>query len=259
MSKLFEKIFRYIPRETSISLFGWQHWLFIVLIAMAVVALSIIFSRKSEKTKDRVLNITAVLVISIYVFDIFVQPFWNDGEIAIHKLPFHLCTLIGVLIPFVNFSNKFKFAKQTIVVWAILAPLMFILFPLNYINRAVEPYSYPIIQTFMFHGLEIFWGVFMLVSKKVVLRWRDIWQPIVGLFPMAAWATLGQELYFPGVTGENFLFLRTDISAYAAQWMYIPALFIAAVAAFALLYLIYWGAEKIKSKKNTKQQKTEVK
>lgn len=248
MSKLFEKIFCLIPRETPISLFGWQHWLFIIFIFAAVVTLSIVFANKSEKTKSRILNITAILVTSLYVFDFFVQPFWHDGQIAINKLPFHICTLLGVLIPFVNFSKAFKFAKQAVVVWAILAPLMFIILPLNYINREIEPYSYPIIQTFMFHGLEIFWGVFMLVSKKVVLRWRYIWQPIVGLFPVAAWATIGQELYYPDGGGENFLFLRTDISAYAPQWLYIPALFIAAVSAISLLYLTYWLVIKINNK-----------
>ena len=252
MNKLFEKIFRYIPRETSISLFGLEHWLYIIVIAAAVISLSIVFAKKSEKTKTRVLNITATLVIFVYLFDFFVQPFW-DGELLKSKLPFHLCTLVGVLIPFANYSKKFNFAKQTIVVWAVLAPLIFIVLPLNYINREVEPYSYPIIQTFLFHGLEVFWGVFMLVSKKVVLRWRDIWQPIVGLFPMAAWATLGQELYYPNTLGENFLMLRTDISDYAPQWMYVPALFIAASAAIALLYLIYWGAIKIKNKAKNKQ------
>ena len=252
MSQLFEKIFRYIPREKPVALFGWQHWLFIILICSSVVALSIVFVNKSEKTKDRVLNITAVLVIFVYVFDFFVQPFWNDGAIAINKLPFHICTLVGVLIPFVNFCNVFKFAKQTIVVWAILAPLMFILFPLNYINRAVEPYSYPIIQTFLFHGLEVFWGVFMLVSKKVVLRWRDVWQPIVGLLPVAAWATIGQELYYPDRVGENFLFLRTDISAYAPQWILVPAMFLTAAIVIALLYLIYWLVIKLKDRAKNK-------
>ena len=251
MSEIFAKIFRYIPRETKIALFGWQHWLYIISIIAFVVFFCFLFHKKDQKIKDRVLNVTAVLVISIYVFDIFVQPFWNDGEISINKLPFHICTLVGVLIPFVNFSKKFHFMQKTIVVWATLAPLMFILFPMNYINRAVEPYSYPIIQTFAFHGLEFFWGVFMLTSKKVELNFASIWQPIVGLFPMALWATIGQELYSPDRTGENFLFLRTDISAYAPQWLLVPALFVASSIAISLLYLICFLAKNINAKKKS--------
>lgn len=228
------------------ALFGWEHWLYIILIVGTIVTLALVFAKRSDQTKAKVLNITAVLVITLYLFDFFVQPFWDeDGEIRISKLPFHICTLVGVLIPLVNFNGKCKFARQTVTVWAVLAPLMFILFPLNYINQAVQPYSYPIIQTFVFHGLEIFWGVLMLVSHQVALRWRDIWQPIIGLFAVAAWATLGQELYYPDSLGENFLFLRTDISAYAPQWLYIPALFTAATLAITLMYLVYWLIGKI--------------
>ncbi len=216
-----------------------------ILIFGTTIALSIVFHNKSEKTKERVLHVTAVLVISIYIFDFFVQPFWNDGEMAIHKLPFHICTLLGILIPFVNFNPKFSFAKQAVTVWAVLAPLMFILLPLNYINRPVQPYSYSVIQTFLFHGLAFFWGVFMLVSQKTVLRWQDIWQPIVGLFPVVLWATIGQEMYYHGRVGENFLFLRTDISAYVPQWLLVPGLLFLASCAIALLYLICYLGTKI--------------
>ena len=254
MSDFFKKIFAYIPRKTEVSLFGWQHWLYIVFTIAIVVFLSILFFKKSQRTKDKVLKITAILLISLYVFDIFVQPFWNDGKIAINKLPFHVCTLVGVLVPFVTFSQKFRFAKETVVVWATLAPLMFILFPMNYINRAIQPYSYPVIQTFMFHGVEFFWGVFMIVSGNVNLEWKGIWKPIVGLFPLALWATIGQELYYPDRTGENFLFLRTDISAYAPQWLLVPALFVAATIAITILYLICYLSKKIKRKKKNEAE-----
>ncbi|MDE6583670.1 MAG: YwaF family protein, partial [Clostridia bacterium] len=137
MSDFLKNIFGYIPSETKPSLFGWQHWLFIVAIFGATILCCLLFKNKSEKFKEKVLNTTAILVISLYIFDFFVQPFWNDGELAIHKLPFHICTLLGILVPFVNFNKKLGFAKQTITVWAILAPLMFILFPMNYINRPV--------------------------------------------------------------------------------------------------------------------------
>ncbi|MDE6583273.1 MAG: hypothetical protein K2K31_01320, partial [Clostridia bacterium] len=46
------------------------------------------------------------------------------------------------------------------------------------------------------------------------------------------------EMYYPGRVGENFLFLRTDISAYAPQWMLVPLLFVAACTAIALLYVV---------------------
>ena len=255
MKEFFEKIFGYVPSDITPQLFGWQHFLIMAFVAGAIIGFSFLFKNKSEKTKKRVLNISAITIITLYIFDFFVQPFW-DGDLVIGKLPFHICTLVGVLIPFVNFNKKFSFMKMSVVVWAILAPLAWVIFPANFLNRPVQIYSYPIVQSFVFHIFEIFWGVFMLVSGEVKLEWKKIWQPIVGLFPVAAWASLGQEMYYPGELGENFLFLKTDISAIAPQWMFIPALFIAACIAISLLFLIYycfiWGKQ---AKEKRKQKR----
>lgn len=248
MKEAFTKFFRYIPRSTSIQLYGLSHILYILISVSAVVLLCRLMHKRSEKAKDRAVKILAFLTIFVYVFDFFVQPFWA-GEICVGKLPFHICTATGVLIPFVVFSKKFKFLERVITVWAVLAPLAFIFAPMNYINRAVEPYSYPIIQTFLFHALEFAWGVFMLTSGKVKLPWQTIWQPIIGLFPMALWATLGQNMYYGESMGENFLFLRTDVSGIVPHWVFIIALFLAACIAILLTYAVCFVVQKIKKTK----------
>lgn len=49
MSGFFKKIFAYIPRKTEVSLFGWQHWLYIVFtIAIVVFFVNFIFQEESE-------------------------------------------------------------------------------------------------------------------------------------------------------------------------------------------------------------------
>jgi len=247
MQKLFEKIFCYIPRETSIKLYGLSHIIYILATISVITILCLIFFKRSEHFKQKVLNITAIFIVALYIFDFIVQPIWA-GELLISKLPFHLCTAVGCLIPFVTFSKKCKFLKKAVIIWAILAPLIFIFAPLNYINTNVEPYSYPIVQTFVYHAAEVFWGVFMLVSKKADLNWKSIWQPVVYLFPMALWATFGNVLYGDKAPGESFMFLKTDISSVAPQWMYIPALIIAAMLGTLLVYLIYNLIKKLNKK-----------
>ena len=59
----------------------------------------------------------------------------------------------------------------------------------------------------------------------------------------------GARTAIPDRTGENFLFLRTDISAYAPQWLLVPALFVAATIAITILYLICYFSKKLKRKK----------
>ena len=238
MQELFQKVFRYIPRETSIRLYGLSHILYIVLIIAIIVALCCVFHKKSEKVKARVINITAILIIGLYIFDFLVQPIWAGG-LMISKLPFHLCTLTGCLIPLVTFNKKCKWLEKMVVIWAILAPLIFIFAPLNYINVPAQPYSYPILQTFLYHGAEVFWGVFMLTSGRVKLEWKSVWQPVVGLFPAALLATIANVVYGDLAPGESFMFLITYITAVSPQWMYIPALIIAACLGTSVVYLIY--------------------
>lgn len=247
MHNFLKNIFSFIPADKTIGLFSIAHFVYIFIALLAVITICVVFKNKTDETKDKVLKILAFSLIFIYVFDFFVQPLW-DGEIVQGKLPFHICTLTGVLIPFVAFSKKANFLKTTVTVWAVLAPLAFILYPGNYLDRLVAPYSYPIIQTFMFHILEFVWGVFMIVSGKTKLKWKTIWQPIVALLPLALWALLGQELYYPGKVGENFLFLKTDISSFLPQWTLYPGLFVVASVAITILYLICFIVKKIKTK-----------
>ncbi|MBR3890589.1 MAG: YwaF family protein [Bacilli bacterium] len=238
MNEIFSKIFRYIPKETSFKLFGLTYFIILIGIILAVFLLSYFLKNKSDNVKQKILNISAITLISLYIFDFFVQPFWA-GSMIVHKLPFHICTAVGVLIPFVTFNKKFDFAKTAVTVWAVICPLIWIVLPMNVVNGNVRLYSYPIVQSYAYHVIELFWGVFMLVSGTTKLDWKNIWQPIIGLFPMALWATIGQELYFPDSIGENYMFLRTDTTGIVPHWLFIVALFLGASLAIALVYLIY--------------------
>ena len=93
----------------------------------------------------------------------------------------------------------------------------------------------------------------MLTSGKTQLKWSTIWQPIAYLLPLALWATFGQELYFPNTVGENFMMLRTDVSGIVPHYVYLLALFVGAVLAVSLLYLLYNVVIKVKNKKNKTQ------
>lgn len=252
MHNVLKNIFSFIPADKTIGLFSVAHFVYIFIAIAFVLTICIVFKNKNEQTKDKVAKILAFSLISVYILDFFVQPLW-DGEMMKSKMPFHICTLTGVLIPFVAFSKKANFLKTTVTVWAVLAPLAFILYPGNYLDRMVAPYSYPIIQTFMFHILEFVWGVFMITSGKTKLKWKTIWQPIVALLPLALWALIGQEMYYPGNVGENFLFLKTDISGFLPQWVLYPGLFVAATIAITLVYLICFIVRAIKT--NHKQNK----
>ena len=258
MNKLFSELFRYIPKETSFKLFGLVYFCVLLFIAVLIICMCIIFRNKSNETKQKVLNFSAVALIVLYIFDFFVQPFWA-GSMIVNKLPFHICTATGVLIPFVTFNKRCSFLKTTITIWAVLAPLIWLIVPINVLNAPHRLYSYPILQSYMYHIIELFWGVFMIVSGVSKLDWKNIWQPIIGLIPMAIWATIGQELYYPNELGENYMFLRTDTTGIVPHWLFIVALFLGFSLLISLVYFIYnFILNKLSNKKCESKEQMEM-
>lgn len=248
LADIFSKIFKNNPTTNGFSIFSWQYFILLAFEIAIPLVLAIILSKKSENTKSKTLKISALLLLIIYIFDFFIQPFYA-GSMITHKLPFHLCTATGILIVFVSFNKRFEKLKTIVSVWAVLSPLLWMLFPFN-TYESVSLLSYSLIQSIIYHCIEFFWGLFMLLSGTAILRWKTIWQPIVGLFPMALWATIGQELYFPNEIGENFMMLRTDTTGICPKWVYIIALLLAAVIAISILYLIYYLFNRKKNKSN---------
>ena len=248
---LFSKIFSKIPDEVGFSIFSWQYFILLLFEIAIPVALAIIFAKKLNEKRDSVLRFSAIFLITIYIADFFVQPFYA-GTMIPHKLPFHICTATGVLLTFVTLNKKFEKMSKIVTVWAIISPLLWMIFPFDTYDIGTSLFSYSLIQPIIYHMVEFFWGLYMLISGKVQLPWKTLWQPIVALFPMAIWATIGQELYFPNELGENFLMLRTDTTGICPHWVFIVALFLAATIVISLVYLIYYLIVRAKDKKTQK-------
>lgn len=254
LSELFEKIFADRSTSWPFTMFGLKHILVLCLVFGVVYALAILLKNKNEQTKDKILRVSAYLLMGLYIFDFFVQPFWTGtGYILVNKLPFHICTFTGILLTFVTFNKKFEKLKVLTTVWAVAASTAYFLFPFG-TSEFRSMLSYSVLQPYLYHAVELFWGLYMLFSGKTQLKWSTIWQPIVGLFPMAIWATIGQKLYFPNETGENFMALFTDVSGIVPHWVYLIALFTAAVIGVSLIYGIYNLVGYIKRKRTAKLQ-----
>lgn len=250
MSNLFHNIFGNVPSNHSMHIYGIEHCLFLIFSIIFVVLICVIFYRKSQNTKEKISNILAIILVSLYIFDFFVQPFWYGG-LCIDKLPFHICTLLSILIMFVSFCGKFKKYKSIIVAYSILAAAIFVLAPINYFEHKIAWYSYSIIQPFIYHAILLTWGIFTLITKQVSLKLNEIWQPILGLIPIALWGTMGIVIY-----DNNFMFLTTDISAFAPQFLLIPSIAVLACLCLLFLYLLVLLIEKIRKVSKVKNSNT---
>lgn len=257
MKDALTKVFKsFTGGVTEITAFSGWHIMYIVLIVGLTIGAAFMLKNKADKTKNRTLNILAYLVIGSYILDFFLMPF-SEGKINIDKLPFHICTLVGVFIPFVQFNKKFKPIKDVVACLAIVASLMYITYPGSALG-GVSAFSYKVIQTFVFHGLVFAWGVLTVTTKSVNLSFKKIWKEAVAIVVIAAWATVGNVCYNTSYTGADGLshfdwFFLTGSSFGMSPWLMPFLTMLAIFAMCAIIMLIDFVTKKIIAKHKEKR------
>ncbi len=234
------------------TLFGFWHFFYLFIIAAFCTAMVIIFKKRSAECKTRALRALAIAVLVLYVGDFFLMPLSDSYGFGIsyHKLPFHICTLMGVLAPLAQFNNKIgSVIKPTVVVLSIVPSIMWMCYPGSAIGY--PPFSYILIQTFMYHGILFAWGFLSLALGVVKLDIRKCWREFAGLIIILIWASIGNELY-DGV--QDWFFLENSMFGIPQKLM--PAAVVGSVYALCLaIYGIYYAVSAIISKRQQKLTK----
>ena len=204
MRALFFKIFAKSHFNTGITItaFSIPHFVYLFLIFGSIGLAGYRFHNKDMQEKDKTLRFLAYALVITYIFDFFVHDFVYGG-MNIDKLPFHLCTVLCPTIAFTQFNKRFEKILEPVTVLAIVGPLMYLSYPASV--GVGEPWCYQAIQTMLFHGIELAWGILNLVSGKVQLNIKNVWKPAVGLVLITLWAKFGNS-----ILNHNWFFLETD-------------------------------------------------
>ncbi len=241
--------------ELSIELFSIWHFIYWIVIFGTGIFLSFFMQNKSEKAKKRTIEIFVCLTVGLYIADFFLMPLSDSyGGISYDKLPFHVCTLMGVLAPIVQYNKGLAWLKKTIVVLATASSLMWMAYPGSALGGQ-PPFCFRTIQTFMFHGTLFNWGLLSLTLGHVKLDLKKIWQELCAIIVMMAWATLGNTLY----DNSNWLFIRTSIFPFLSDEMMPPVVLFCILGTCFLVYCGYYlvGAI-VKMEQKAHQKKNET-
>ena len=245
----------------EITLFSIWHIMYILLIVGATIGVAFAIKNKSEKTKTVVLNILATATIATYIMDFFIMPLnrFNGDEtrqlIDIDKLPFHICTFIGIMSVFAQFNTKAKKCssfKEVVACLAIVSSLMYITYPGSALGD-VGTFSYKVVQTFLFHGCLFAWGVLTLTTGSASLKFKNIWKQAVGILIVMLWATIGNYSY----DDYNWFFLKESIFPFIPDAAMPLAVFGAVFAMCVIIYSINLVVKKIVNKKSKEKNITQ--
>ena len=222
----------------QIGLFDRWHILYLAVIFIGTVVLAVLGAKKNG-WKHKILHLMAYLTVGLYVIDFFAMPLSDSYgySISAYKLPFNICTIMAVLVPFVQFNPKFSGIKQPVVVLSIASSLMWMCYPGSALGGQ-PPFSYIIFQTFMYHGFLFCWGVLNLAYGEVKLQFKKIWKEVAGIFMILVWAAFGNAIYD---RGYNWFFIETSIFPFLTDAV-MPLAVVASVFGVCLvIYSVYYA------------------
>ena len=230
-----------------LNIFGIWHLLYLFIIFGGIVLTIYVFKNKDRKLKKSVINYTITLAFILYILDFFLMPF-SYGYIDVDKLPFHICTLMG-LMAFMARNNKFlsRFTTEFTLL-GLIGALMYISYPSGVADGETFPFSYRVIQTMIYHGLLVAHGVFALTFNDIKLEWKKIYKELFVIILIAVIAVIANNIY-SGELGEfNWFFVSADpfglfpedIAPFIMPFVMIIVIFIMDI----LIYSIYFGIKK---------------
>lgn len=252
MTDFLKKIFGWKVGKISIELFSVWHFLYIFLIVGFIVGGVFLLKNKPQKTKEKTLKIMIVTTLVLYIADFMLQPFvTSDFTIDIDKLPFHICTLMCIVSTFAQFSNK-GWLKEIAVTLSMAGSLMYLLYPGSALG-GVSPWCYKVIQTMLYHGLLLAWGVLSLTTGEVKLQVKNMWQPLIAVICVALWAGLGNICFNGGDHHYDWFFLTGSTFPFIPKWLMPFVVVVAVYGVISCFYLIYWLVSRKRNKKGISQ------
>lgn len=232
----------------TIGLFDIWHFVYLAICIGGPALLAALMNKKSDDVKDKIVRVFAYLTIGIYIADFFLMPLSDSYDgIAIHKLPFHICTLMGVMGAFVQFNPRLSAIKTPVVVMAVASSLMWMCYPGSALGGQ-PPFSYVIFQTFMYHGLLFGWGLLNLAWGGVTLRWKEIWKEFVGVLILLVWSGFGNAVY----DEQNWFFTKQSIFPFLPDKVMPPVVVFCVFGTCFLVYCGYFGIRALIQKRNKK-------
>ena len=237
--------------------FGLWHFCYIVLAVAVMVILLCCFGKKAQPTKDKLLNVLVAVPFGLYMLDFFLMPF-AYGEIDVDKLPFHACTAMCIMCFASRHDRHLGKDRLHFALLGLIANLTYLIYPAGVMWYEIHPLSYRAVQTLLFHGSMVIYGVLALLLDSEKLQIKRCYRDVAILGVLTVWAMLGNTFY-SGEAGDyshdfNWFFLKADpldlfsesIALYIMPWLNIVVFF----ATEMLVYLLLGLVEKCRKPKN---------
>ncbi len=228
------------------------HILYLVLLVGAIL-LSVMTVKRPE-TRRRITAFTVNTAFALYMADFFLMPF-SYGYIDIDKLPFHVCTLMSILC-FWSRHNRFLGSfRLSFALMGLIGALIYVVYPAGVADGEVSFFSYRILQTLLFHGLMVAYGVFSLAFGEVKLGGRELGRDALVTAVMLLWAIVGNSFYSGVEDGRTFNWCSAAsdpfglIPSNLAPYLTPIAVAVALLGMDLVIYLLYAAVRRMQARR----------
>ena len=262
---MLKEYFRWTTNRPAEGFLSWQHLLYATLMVGLTVALALFLGRKyrdcSEKERDRVMKIAAIVMVSCELFKIVLISVRNRDPFSIRSmLPLFLCSINLFTIPFAAFGKgRWKeLGRSAVAMYGMLCCLSGAYLAGNYFSSS-PVLSFDPMMSVTTHCIAGFAGLYLFVSHLVRIEWKKGVQSLSLIFGVEVLAFLA-NLWNRDSDGQyesNYMFLDnpagTPFDIIEDLVGGIPVLYTLAVGASYLLYgvlfiLVALGLRKLRAR-----------
>ena len=244
MREFLINLFKTREEPFDITLYSVWHILYAVLIAASIFGIAMLLRNKEFRVKKRALDLVVYAIATVYLADFFIQPLFRDGAMNVDKLPFHICTVLCPITALVQFHERFSSWKEPVAFLSVIAPLIYIVYPGSALGTE-SPFCYEIIQTFLYHGLLLLYGVLLLTTKTVIPQIKNSYKSLVGICIILLWAAFGNTVYSKEGWGRGYdwFFITGKTFPFIPKYLMPLTVVVCTFGMVLVIYGIYYGIE----------------
>lgn len=211
----------------------WRHFLWIIAVVIISVTLYRYVRNNKEKGKSIVLFLSITLLlgrITLVAFPVILGGLAPWGRI----IPFHQCAVMGIVLPLVIFFD-YKPLQQPVYVISMMGGLASIAFA-AYFKSAFQNYYF--YEGILSHTLLLLIPLLEIARGNFRLDFKKSWTVLVGMMVLIGWASLANDVFFPG-KNTNYMYLKRNgfPNEFAGQYYFAIYVLIFAIV-FGLIYAI---------------------
>lgn len=220
--------------------FDLWHIAFILFFICLAVFACLFLKKQSHRQRSKVISTFICIAFGLYMLDFFAMPF-AYGAIDIEKLPFHICTAMCVMCFWSRYNPTLGKFKRQFAALGFLCNLVYLIYPAGMMWHNIHPLSYRVVQTLLFHGTMMVYGLLVLVFEREDFSWKKCYRDLIVVTSMTSWALLGNTLYNHPAEEYNWFFVVHDpFNLFPANASPFIMPFLNTVLFFGVEMLIYW-------------------